>query len=337
MFSIKTRLKSNRFVRNKILPKCRAIRGQGQWIKKSLKPLYWRIPMALNRGVMSVELQATGVGLFATLTQVLYLLVYCDRHKIIPHVRLSGSHYINPEIGPDWFDYYFENTAFSSTNNLRRRPRYTHYVDNLDELGIGGYFLPTFTDLGTTITDAHKIFFRYVQIKADILAAVDTFSATYFHERHVLGVHYRGTDKHSEAPRVSWESFHQALSDYLASHPEVNAIFVASDECSFIEKVKLHFSDIEVVTHEDNYRSDDGLAIHSASIKGDNYKKGRDAIINSLLLSKCSALMRTTSALSGWASILNPEIPVVLLNRPYDHTSWFPETEVLKVASVWPA
>jgi hypothetical protein len=56
-----------------------------------------------------------------------------------------------------------------------------------------------------------------------------------------------------------------------------------------------------------------------------NYRKGEEALINCLLLSRCSALIRTTSFLSAWASIFNPALPIVLLNAPYAKSPWYPE------------
>lgn len=326
---------ANRSVKDNILQKYRSARNY--WhnvsIRKILLPLYWRILMSFNGGVISVELQANGVGLFANLTQVLYLLVYCNEHKYVPRMRLTGINYINPEIGPDWFEYFFKYRT-SSLSKVPGTVRYTLYVSNLDDLGIGKFFLPTFTDLGTTLTEAHDIFFRYVQIKSDIRETVDKFCQKYFRDGYVLGVHYRGTDKSSEAPRVSWELCCQAIGRYLAAHPEVQIIFVASDENGFVDQIRENFPRMCVVAHEDEYRSDNGQAIHSALFKGDKYKMGKEAIINSLILSNCSVLIRTTSALSGWASVFNPKMPVVLLNKPYNHTCWFPETAILKMAQI---
>jgi hypothetical protein len=56
-----------------------------------------------------------------------------------------------------------------------------------------------------------------------------------------------------------------------------------------------------------------------------NYRKGQEALINCLLLSRCSTLIRTTSFLSAWASIFNPGLPIVLLNEPYAKSLWYPE------------
>jgi hypothetical protein len=41
-------------------------------------------------------------------------------------------------------------------------------------------------------------------------------------------------------------------------------------------------------------------------------------------------VIRTTSTLSAWASLFNPEIKVILLNKPYQNNLWYPENEIMK-------
>lgn len=311
-----------------------AARENWQWLEGLLKPLLWRIPMSLNGGVISIELQANGVGLFATMTQVLYLLVYCDQHNYTPRIRLTGINYVNPKVGPDWFHYFFEyHPDFAPKEGAS--PIFTLRVHNMDEIGIGKY-LPTFPELGTTLTDANRVFFKYFRIKAEIEAAVADFCQRHFTGSHTLGVHYRGTDKGSEAPNVSWEYALESIIRYLDTNSHVDTIFLASDEAGFINTAKIKLQRVKVVAYDDEYRSQDHQAVHSLNFGGDNYQKGREALINALILSRCSALLRTTSALSGWASVFNPTIPVILLNQPYRQTSWFPETEIVKNARPLP-
>jgi hypothetical protein len=55
-----------------------------------------------------------------------------------------------------------------------------------------------------------------------------------------------------------------------------------------------------------------------------NYRKGEEALINCLLLSRCCALIRTTSFLSAWASIFNPALPIVFAERTIRKKSLVP-------------
>ena len=60
------------------------------------------------------------------------------------------------------------------------------------------------------------------------------------------------------------------------------------------------------------------------------YERGEDALVNALLLAKCATLIRTTSLLSASASLFNPNLKVILLNRGYYNRTWYPETEILE-------
>jgi hypothetical protein len=79
---------------------------------------------------------------------------------------------------------------------------------------------------------------------------------------------------------------------------------------------------VPVYCHDDHYRSAGGNPVHIAL--GNGYDKGEDALINALLLSKCATVIRTTSFLSAWASIFNPTLRVVLLNKPYVNRICYP-------------
>ena len=116
------------------------------------------------------------------------------------------------------------------------------------------------------------------------------------------------------------------MENYLRNH---NAVFVASDEEEFIEFMKISLTEIPVISRDDHYRSRGSGELPVFRGAGGGYEKGEDALVNTLLLAKCSTLVRTTSFLSAWASIFNPDLKVVLLNKPYDNTLWYPEREIL--------
>ena len=109
----------------------------------------------------------------------------------------------------------------------------------------------------------------------------------------------------------------------------IEAVFVASDEQKFIEFMKESINYVPVYCNNDHCRSSNGQPIHKSE-KGGGYEKGEDALVNVLLLAKCSTLIRTTSTFSAWASIFNPNLKVILLNTPYPGNLWFPESEILR-------
>jgi hypothetical protein len=109
-------------------------------------------------------------------------------------------------------------------------------------------------------------------------------------------------------------------------------LFVASDSAAFIRHAREQILDFPVTNLDDSVRSTGDEPIHLGNARVGNYEMGCDALLNALVLSRCGSLVRTTSFLSGWASIFNPSIPVSMLNVPYAKTLWFPEAVIVPTA-----
>ena len=74
----------------------------------------------------------------------------------------------------------------------------------------------------------------------------------------------------------------------------------------------------EKVIYLDAIRSRDGTALHTSKVY-DKYTLGEDALVDCLLLSKCTKLYKTASNLSDTAVKFNPNIPYVNLSLCYHH------------------
>ncbi|NDP46990.1 MAG: hypothetical protein GZ085_01110 [Sulfuriferula multivorans] len=294
-------------------------------IDNRLKPFYCPLQQKNNHGIYAVNITAK-VGFFAQLSWCLTILEHCRRFNLTPHIVLSSPFYTRPS-DDNWFEYYFENIKLTTGNrkNIEMRRISISTISDIEQLG-----LPSAMGTPMTIGDAKTLLDENVRIKDEIQDCVESFVAKHFAHKTVLGVHYRGTDKKAEAWPVTLEFCAQTISNYLAANPEIDALFVASDEDSFIEWIETKFTDIEVIHHDDQERSSDGKAIHVQPSLGDNYIKGKEALINCLLLSRCSALIRTASFLSAWSSIFNPVLPVIMLNQPYGEKRWFPDSMIAK-------
>lgn len=282
--------------------------------------LQWALHIRSNQGVCSVEIKSN-IGFFGQLTWCLGLLHYCDRQGFIPDIHLTGDAYLDKTKGHNWLEYYFDVFKPLPVDELARRVRYT-----TDMSRYGPPFLTMMS-----LHDGAGMVNKYLRRKPYIDKIVDDFWGTLDIDGPVVGVHFRGTDKREEAPRVSWEYCLETLKNYLQEHSDFKAVFVASDEQAFVEFMKSSADQIPVYCHDDHYRSSDGddQPIHHKAIGEGGYEKGEDALVNALLLSKCSTLIRTTSFLSSWASIFNPKLNVILLNRPYA-ANWYPEGEILR-------
>jgi hypothetical protein len=293
------------------------------WIARRLRRFWWGARMQANQGVCSVEIASAEVGFFAQLTWCLYLLEHCCRHKLIPDICLTGDIYRDPERGRNWLEYYFDISRPITSEELARNVRYTKKAREWEDMG---------QPLGAAISieDGARILRRYLTPKLHIMKIVDDFWKIISANGPVIGLHFRGTDKSSEAPRVSWDYCVKVITQFLKQSATMYGVFVASDEQKFIDFIKLSVTEVPVYSHDDHYRS---RGINEPPVhleEGDGYEKGEDALVNALLLSRCAVLIRTTSFLSAWASIFNPQLKVVLLNRPYADKIWYPESEILK-------
>jgi hypothetical protein len=299
----------------------------GEFVLRELaRWLGWAMRMRANKGICSIEIASDTVGFFSQMVWCLYILQYCERYSLVPDLRLTGDSYLDPRRGPNWLQYYFDATGPMNTEEIASRVRYTKKISRWRQLG------PPILS-GLSLEDGARILYKYLHPKPHISRIVDDFWAAMGSKGPVVGVHFRGTDHWEEAPRVSYEHCLNVLKDYLHAHQAIEAVFVATDEQAFVDFIKKSMNrSVPVYSHNDYYRStdSDNQPVFRKAVGEGGYEKGEDALVNALLLSKCSTLIRTTSCLSGWASIFNPGLKVILLNRPYDNTLWYPETEVFR-------
>ena len=295
-----------------------------QWLFRWVQGLSWQIPMSRNGGICSFEINYTN-GFFAQLAWCLLIFKYCELHQLIPDICLSGQ-YRDPNRGRNWLDYYFDISRPMTSEGVPRRVRYTKKLGDYEELGQP---MPH----RMSLEDSTRLFFKYLKPKPHIIALVDNFWKHIEVHGPAVGIHFRGTDKTIEAPRVSWDYCLQILQAYLKTDDRIKAVFVASDEQKFIDFVVQSVTDIPIFSYDDHYRYQPGDELSPHRIPGGEYEKGEDALVNALLLSRCATLIRTTSFLSAFAPIFNPELKIILLNKPYDPCLWYPEIEILGSAN----
>lgn len=244
-------------------------------------------------------------GFYAQFTVILGLLEHFERW---PHA-IAGARvdfgerglYYEPARGPNSWEYYFEPIdldrgcgAIERKMDIRQQYRFA----------VRGEHMPR--------ERAHALIARHIHVRPHILKKVDDFVNARFEGFQVVGVHYRGTDKWTEAPRVPYEDVGAAVREALGTAgTDRSRVFVASDEQAFVAHMEGQFPG-RVVSWETR-RSSDGSPIDYRM--EDNYKKGEDAVIDCLLLSRCQRLVRTSSSLSLCSTYFNAAMPAVLLNR----------------------
>lgn len=245
-------------------------------------------------------------GLFSAFATVLGLLDHYDNWRgryagIRVDFGTEGLYY-DASAGKNWWQYYFEPVDRETELNAPKT------IIGEDE----HFYFARRVEAAMSRQRGYALIDRYIQPRAHIREKVDTYARANFDGAFVIGIHYRGTDKFEDAPRVPYERVRATVLDVInAGCPARYKLFVATDEQAFLDYMlnlfpgKLHCLEM--------YRSIDGKPIDV--IPGDNRKKGEDAVADCLLLSRCDYLVRTASNLGLCATLFNPHMPVMLLNR----------------------
>jgi hypothetical protein len=144
----------------------------------------------------------------------------------------------------------------------------------------------------------HELWHFYFKIPTRIINYANEIGDLSFS----LGIHYRGNDKNKalwDTNPVAHDEYLTLTNDFIARHPDIKSIFVATDEYAFVEKIKQHFKSSEIINlgavefHKNS---------HNVPQKADR------AVLDCLLLSRCKYLIMTSSALSGFTKVLNPNL-----------------------------
>jgi hypothetical protein len=262
-------------------------------------------------GFLAIDI-CTIHGLGSKLEWSLEIMAYCEEMNLAPRFRFSY---------PDSEDYFSDYFYIKGAEEDREEIKFTK-IGTTTELGFG-------KDYGKllTIDHADKLIRKYLGIKEFVIREVDDFCQSRFGEKKVLGLHYRSTDKIGEAPAVPYAMVKRNMVHYIENYPSTGAVFISTDDDHFKEYINREFSERPLIFREDYFRSDNDSSIHHNK-KLDKFEVNKDALINCLLLSRCHALIKSSSFLSDWSKLFNPGMPVILLNQPYDHALWFPASQI---------
>lgn len=246
-------------------------------------------------------------GFYAQFTVILGLLEHFERWgRVVAGVRVDfGDHglYYDPAHGGNSWEHHFQPVDIGrESKTIEARID----VEQYECFRLRGESMPR--------ARAFDLIGRYIHVKPHIREKVEAYVRTHFEGFHVIGVHYRGTDKRTEAPLVPYDECRAAVGDAVGAAGTGDIrLFVASDEQTFVDCMASAFPG-KVVFWE-TLRSLDGTPIDLRM--ENNFKKGEDAVIDCLLLSHCHSLIRTPSNLGLCSTFINPCIPVLLLNQSH--------------------
>lgn len=214
----------------------------------------------------------------------------------------KNGFYYDVQKGENWWEYYFEPISLGHSEEAQ-----VYTFNSIDCSNI---------EHRNTRLENFALIQKYIRLKPHILQKEKDFFDNNFNHYYVIGVHYRGTDKESEAPRISYETIASVIQEHIGSLKEDNwKIFIATDEIAFLDYVAKLFPGR--VCYNEAFRSENKTPIHMSY--SDIYRGGEEAILDCLLLSKSNILIRTSSNLSLVSSYFNPQISVIEVSKRYDY------------------
>lgn len=265
-----------------------------------------RSALSLRKQILVLEREgAHPAGLFAEFCTVLGMLEHYETWRsryagVKVNFRDQGLYY-DPEGGENWWEYYFEPIDIGGSEGSAG----LRVIDTYQRVH---FALRTARKMNRA--GGHRLIGKYVRVRSHIQREVDSFVRENFEGAHVIGIHYRGTDKSAEALRVPYETVLAAVQQkLLAADAKRRRLFLASDEQAFLDWMLERFPD-ELIFRK-ALRATDGQPLHYR--KACARQQGEEAVIDCLLLSRCRFLIRTASNLGLCATFFNPSLPTLLL------------------------
>jgi hypothetical protein len=183
--------------------------------------------------------------------------------------------------------------------------------------------------IGNDWAELSRMWHAYFKVPDRIQQAADRI----FPAGRVLGLHFRGNDKHTslDTNAITQDKFLTLVREFLATASPFDSIFTATDEFSFVEKLRASVA-IPVLNLGE-------VEFHKAENQTTPPTEKTDrAVLDCVLLSRCSCVIQTCSALSSFTKILNPAIEIYRTsasklfetNMPYFPVAYIP---VLPVSS----
>lgn len=273
----------------------------------------------LNRGIFAIEIQENS-GFFSVMQMVLFILMYCDEKSLTPCISARGGLYGDAEGTIDWFSSFFESVNGKAAAPLAHRVRKST-VRDLVQLGFRQRY-----ETQLQLKSASELFFAHYRPAGHIVDEVDAICGKLEIGASTLGAHFRGTDKSLEAIPVSWSDFCRQIETTLAENPHLSNVFVSSDEQAFLDYFVVWPFSRPVKVAPAKRLAYGNTPIHFSGYPG--LEIGREALVSSLLLSRCGYLVKTPSYLSAWSRIFNPSLPVKLVSPPRPDAFWFPDSRL---------
>jgi hypothetical protein len=165
---------------------------------------------------------------------------------------------------------------------------------------------------------------RAVRPRPYITDLVDEFFGTHMSDCDVIGVHVRGTDavsaRETRAYRqgsLDLERFEDAIGSLVRGRPETR-VFVATDSKASLDRLQNTFGErvvaYDAVRHIEGEAAGSGptgciMPAYITADSGTAAQNGEDAVVEYLLLTRCSHLVHNAASLATTVLLREPRMP----------------------------
>jgi len=240
-------------------------------------------------------------GLFgSSLNWINARLPYLYENNIYPHWDIRNVNHGNPS-DQDRIIPHIIKPKKQTTNSDKK----------VDLLSIERY---QYTDF----KEANFYFNHYFEFCSSITDKLDID----FIPEQCLGIHFRGTDKltnNKDCKVINLNAFSLKLKSFLGNRC-FDSVFVISDDTDSKQSIINFVKDLgfTVLSTE--------LSPHFHKTLASNPDKlsiTKNSILEMLILSKCQCVIKSHSAFSSWAKIINPNLEMYRVNECKN--DWFPD------------
>ncbi|MDC3125917.1 hypothetical protein OA418_03675 [Candidatus Pelagibacter sp.] len=245
--------------------------------------------------------RSPGTGLFSNVTFILNHLRICKKNNFIPIIDMDNFKTI-----------YNENRKIKNTNNA-----WEYYFEKLNDYSLdeiyqsqnvfitSDKFFHFFSYDMYLDKELTKILQNQITIKKNLFKIFKKISKPFNHQK-ILGIHFRGTSyKRSPGhpfPATKKQMFE--ITKKILAKEKVDKIFLVTEEKNYLNFFKKKFPD-KIINITCCYRSDKNDAFEKYPRNLHRYKLGREAILETLLLSKCDYFIYLSSNVSSAALSFN--------------------------------
>lgn len=279
-----------------------------------------------------------GAGYGAILNEVVKLLAYERDNHVRFHIRVIAKYYSrsNEDCALKPFFDEIDHTGRIVEDAVARKSRIR--INSL----IDTPALRSHEMLNGSIEEGHDLFFSRYRFKPELVAeARATLKALTGGKEKLLGIHYRGTDKTSGDPwaegnPIDATEFLNHAKSVLEHNPDIDGVYITTDEQRFLDFARREITSHPVYGEDLKRHATHGMGLHI--MPGDPAEKAKEAALIMLMLAECRYLIKTTSLLSAWSKVINPNLIVFVPQKPRVEAGGyvFPDKQVYETAAPLP-